>query len=30
MSPPLVISPEQIDRIVEVLHAELARTPVAA
>jgi adenosylmethionine-8-amino-7-oxononanoate aminotransferase len=30
MSPPLVISPEQVDRIVEVLHAELARTPVAA
>lgn len=30
MSPPLVIAPEQIDRIVEVLHTELARTPVAA
>jgi adenosylmethionine-8-amino-7-oxononanoate aminotransferase len=30
MSPPLVISPEQVDRIVEVLYTELARTPVAA
>jgi adenosylmethionine-8-amino-7-oxononanoate aminotransferase len=30
MSPPLVISPEQVDRIVDVLHTELARTPVAA
>ena len=29
MSPPLVISPEQVDRIVDVLHTELARTPVA-
>jgi PLP-dependent transaminase len=29
MSPPLVISPEQVDRIVDVLHTELARTPAA-
>lgn len=30
MSPPLVISSEQVDRIIEVLYTELARTPVAA
>jgi hypothetical protein len=24
-----VISPEQVDRIVDVLHTELARTPAA-
>jgi putrescine aminotransferase len=28
LSPPLTIEPEQIDRIVEVLATELARTPV--
>jgi putrescine aminotransferase len=30
LSPPLVIEHEQVDRIVEVLAQELARTPVAA
>ena len=30
MSPPLVISEEDLDRIVAVLHAELARTPALA
>jgi putrescine aminotransferase len=30
LSPPLVIEPEQVDRIVETLGRELARTPVPA
>ena len=30
LSPPLTIEPDQIDRIVAVLHAELARTPALA
>jgi adenosylmethionine-8-amino-7-oxononanoate aminotransferase len=30
MSPPLVIEEDDLDRIVEVLHAELARTPALA
>jgi beta-alanine--pyruvate transaminase len=30
MSPPLVIEREQLDRVLEVLHTELARTPVEA
>jgi putrescine aminotransferase len=30
LSPPLVIEPEQVDRIVETLGRELARTPVSA
>jgi adenosylmethionine-8-amino-7-oxononanoate aminotransferase len=30
LSPPLVIEPAQVDRIVEVLGRELARTPVPA
>ena len=30
LSPPLVIAPEQIDRLAEVLVTELERTPVAA
>jgi putrescine aminotransferase len=30
MSPPLVIERDQLDRVLEVLHTELARTPVEA